>query len=105
MTQDFSVSVLLVLVFVAANLPFLGHRLFFVVRLARPKTVTISLFELIVWQSIVWLVGVFFESALGQIAAQGWQFFVAFGFLCLTCAFPGFVWRFFWISSTTQSSG
>ena len=38
--------------------------------------------------------GLLLENRAGQIAPQGWEFYVAMASLFLTFAFPGFVWRY-----------
>ena len=95
MTQSAVITVLLILTFVAANLPFINER-FFVVgpSLGSKKFWLWQLLELAVFGALLLLVGFYFEGHLGQRFEQGWQFYVIFACLMLTFAFPGFVWRY-----------
>jgi len=86
--------IVIALALVAANLPFLNERLFMVRPLANGKSLAWRLLELLVLYVIVGGVAMALEYRVGQIAAQGWEFYVVTGSLFLTLAFPGFVYRY-----------
>ncbi|MDE2094481.1 MAG: DUF2818 family protein, partial [Burkholderiales bacterium] len=93
--MESSAAVLLVL-FVAvagANLPFVNERLLIVGPLRAPKSIGWRLMELVVMWGLTLAIGFGLEARAGQVQAQGWEFYTAMGFLFLTLAFPGFVWR------------
>lgn len=94
MTQTASVWLVVVLAFLAANLPFVTRRLLGVVPLARGKNLPIRLAELVVFYLLVGGLGLLLEQRAGQVAPQGWEFYAVTGALFLTFAFPGFVWRY-----------
>ncbi|QJW84925.1 DUF2818 family protein [Ramlibacter terrae] len=94
MSQTASIWLVIVLAFIAANLPFVSQRLLGVVRLARGKGLGLRLAELVVFYFIVGGLGMLLEKSAGQIAPQGWEFFAITGAMFLTLAFPGFVWRY-----------
>jgi hypothetical protein len=95
MTQSVAVWLVLVVAIVAANLPFLNERLLLVGPKQRPsKAFAWRLLELFIWGGVSLALGVGLESSLGQRAEQGWEFYIAAGFLFLTLAFPGFIWRY-----------
>lgn len=85
--------VLLVAV-VGANLPFANERLFIVGPRLAPKAIGWRLVELVAMWLATLAIGFALESHVGQGQPQGWEFFAAMGFLFLTFAFPGFVWRY-----------
>ena len=60
----------------------------------RPKTLGIRLIELLVFYLLVGALGLLLENRVGQIAAQGWEFYAVTVTLFLTFAFPGFVYRY-----------
>jgi hypothetical protein len=94
MSQTVSVWLLVVLAFFAANLPFVSQRLFAVLPLKTPKTLAVRLAELLVCYLLTGGIGLLLEQSLGQIAAQGWEFYAITGALFITFAFPGFTWRY-----------
>jgi len=91
---------------VAANLPFANERLFGFIPLpssgaaslqagqARTKSFFVRLLELLVLYFIVGALAYALESAIGNVFAQGWEFFAITGCLFLVLAFPGFVLRY-----------
>jgi hypothetical protein len=93
-SQTFSVWLVIVLAFAAANLPFLSRRLFGVVPMARGKNLAMRFGELVVFYFLVGGIGLLLEKRAGQIAPQGWEFYAITGALFITFAFPGFVWRY-----------
>lgn len=78
----------------AANLPFVNERLFIVGPKLRDKALGVRAAELLVMWALALGVGLAIEARIGQIQPQRWEFYAAFGFLFLTLAFPGFVWRY-----------
>ncbi|HVE53787.1 MAG TPA: DUF2818 family protein [Ramlibacter sp.] len=94
MSQTASIWLVIVLAFVAANLPFLSQRLFGVLPLPRGKNLPIRLAELLVLYFAVGGIGLLLENRVGQVAPQRWEFYAITGTLFLTFAFPGFVWRY-----------
>lgn len=94
MSQTLSIWLVILAALVAANLPFINHRLLAVVPVAWPKGLAVRLAELVVMYFIVGGVGLLLEKRMGQIAPQGWEFYAVTGALFITLAFPGFVWRY-----------
>jgi hypothetical protein len=94
MGQTASIGWVIALAVLAANLPFVSQRLFGVLALRQPKSLAVRLAELLVWYFVVGGLGMLLEQRLGQIAPQGWEFYVVTGSLFATLAFPGFVWRY-----------
>ena len=94
MSQTASIWLVIVLAFLAANLPFVSQRFLGVVPLARGKNLGLRLAELVLLYFVVGGIGLLLEQHAGQIAPQGWEFYAVTGALFLTFAFPGFVWRY-----------
>jgi len=94
-SQTGSIWLVIVAAFVAANLPFINHRLMVVGPLAQPrKALMVRLVELVVLYLLVGGMALLLERRAGQIAPQGWEFYAVTGTLFLTLAFPGFVYRY-----------
>ncbi|MGE0330937.1 MAG: DUF2818 family protein [Ramlibacter sp.] len=94
MSQTLSIWLVIIAALVAANLPFINHRLLAVVPVAWPKGLAVRLAELVVMYFIVGGIGLLLEKRMGQIAPQGWEFYAVTGALFITLAFPGFIWRY-----------
>lgn len=94
MSQSITNWLLILLAFVAANLPFLNQRLLAIFPLRGGKTLAWRLLELVIWYFVVGGVGLLLEQRAGQISPQGWQFYAITGCLFVTLAFPGFVYRY-----------
>lgn len=94
MSQTVSIWLVILLAFVAANLPFLNQRLLAVVPVAKPKSLALRLAELVLMYFLVGGIGLLLEKRAGQIAPQGWEFYAVTGALFITFAFPGFIWRY-----------
>ena len=94
MSQTLSIWFVILVALMAANLPFINHRLLAVVPVAWPKGLAVRLGELVVMYFIVGGVGLLLEKRMGQIAPQGWEFYAVTGALFITLAFPGFIWRY-----------
>jgi len=91
-----SVWLVVVVAFLAANLPFLNDRLVGIFPLQRRKPLALRLAELVLMYLVVGGIGLLLEHRAGQIAPQGWEFYAITGALFITFAFPGFIWRYLW---------
>ena len=94
MANSAGVGLVLLLMVAGANLPFANERLFAVGPRRAPKTLAWRLLELACFGAAAIGIGFAVEARIGQRQAQGWEFYAAFACLVLTCAFPGFVWRY-----------
>ena len=95
MSQSASVWLVLVVALVAANLPFANERLFGLIALrSGRKGLGLRFAELLVFYFLTGGLGLLFERRVGQIAAQGWEFYAVSVALFLVLAFPGFTWRY-----------
>ena len=80
---------------VAANLPFINERWLAMGPVAGPrKPLWGRLLELLGLYLLVGMLALGLESRVGQIYAQGWEFYAITACLFLTLAFPGFVYRY-----------
>ncbi len=81
--------------FIAANLPFLNHRVLAIGPLLPPrKGLLLRIGEMLVLYFVVGGLGLLLEKRAGQIAPQGWEFYAITGTLFITLAFPGFIYRY-----------
>lgn len=94
--MNFSTTLLLILAFIAANLPFLVERIFFVIRPRVSKNFAWRLLELVVLFFIVGGIGLLLEGKLGDIHQQNWEFYAVNAALFVVFAYPGFVYRYLW---------
>ncbi|MDM0113277.1 DUF2818 family protein [Variovorax sp. J22R133] len=95
MSLNASVWVVLLVAFVGASLPFVNERLFALVPLRTGrKSLAARLGELVIFYFLAGGVGLLFESRVGQIAPQGWEFYAITAALFVVLAFPGFTWRY-----------
>ena len=94
MTQSSGVWLVLLLMLVAANLPYLNERLLLVGPRLRPKHAGWRLLELALLAVLSVGAGMLLEARLGQRQPQGWEFYAAVLCLFITLGFPGFVWRY-----------
>ena len=89
--------IMLVIGILAANIPFLSERLFFVVAFKDgTKKFVWRLLEWIVLYFIVGGLAYLLESKLGTAQIQKWEFYAITFCLFLVFAYPGFVYRYFW---------
>lgn len=96
-TMNFSTSLLLILAFTAANLPFLVDRIFFVVKpRVGSKAFTWRLLELVVIFFVVGGIALLLEGKLGNIHKQNWEFYAVNASLFVVFAYPGFVYHYLW---------
>lgn len=96
----------ILLAFLAANVPFLNQHLFAVVPLGRgqsgeegqgspfTKSIWLRLIELIVLYFAVGGAAYAMESTLGNVFQHGWEFYAITACLFLVFAFPGYVFRY-----------
>ena len=97
MSNTIAVWLVIVVAFLAANLPFVNQRLFGVLPLKRPvKPLAWRLAELVMLYFVVGGLGLLLEQRAGQIAPQTWEFYAITGALFITFAFPGFIWCYLW---------
>ena len=95
MSQTGAIWLVILAALVAANLPFLNHRVALVGPVASPrKGLLIRLVELVVLYFLVGGFAMLLERRAGQNAPQRWKFYAITGTLFLTLAFPGFVYRY-----------
>lgn len=94
MTHTFSVWLVLLASFIAANLPFVNDRWLAVIPRSAPKTLWMRVAELLLCYLLVGALGLALEQSAGQIYPQGWEFYATTATLFLTLAFPGFVYRY-----------
>lgn len=94
--QNASVWLIIVAALVAANLPFLNERWLLVGPTAdhQSKPFWVRLLELCVLYILLGLFAFVLEQRVGQVHAQGWEFYAITITLFLTLAFPGFVYRY-----------
>lgn len=76
----------------AANLPFFTCRVLLVVPLKHPKSFALRLAEWLVYYLAVGVLALSLEQRAGQMAAQGWEFYVITLTLFLVLGFPGFTY-------------
>lgn len=95
--MNFSTTLLLLLAFVAANLPFLIERILFTVK---PKTGEKAfgwrLLELVMLFFAVGGIAFLLEGKLGDVHKQNWEFYAINASLFVVFAYPGFVYRYLW---------
>lgn len=92
MNQGFSVWVVIVASVLAANLPFITRRVLLVVPLKRPKSFVLRLAEWLAYYLMVGVLALSLEQRAGQMAMQGWEFYVITLTLFLVFGFPGFTY-------------
>lgn len=90
-----SITILLLLAFAAANLPFITTRVAGFVKVAR-KHFGWQALELAALFLLVGGLARLLESRQMPVHEQNWQFYVTTFSLFLVAAFPGFVYRYFW---------
>ena len=87
--------IILAVAFVAANLPWLTERFFFV--LPPPGGVKKAWMRLLEWAVLMLVVGLtaagFEKKLTGLVHAQDWEFYAVGMCLFVVFALPGFIWR------------
>ncbi len=86
-------ALLLLVAFVAANLPFLSPRILVVGPRKRGSALGWEFAGLALMWGLVIAGGTAWEAHVGQRAPQPWEFYAGFAALFVTLAFPGFTWR------------
>ena len=96
MDASFATWIVVAVALAAANLPFANERVFGFISLkpAQDKPFFARLLELLVLYFLVGLVAYLLESRIGNVFAQGWEFYAVTGCLFIVLAFPGFVTRY-----------
>ena len=93
MSQNGYIWMYIGLAVVAANLPWLSDRLFFVMRSAQGKSAWFRLLEWATMYLVVGAIGMGLERRLtGEIYSQGWVFYVVTLSLFVVFALPGFIY-------------
>jgi uncharacterized membrane protein len=94
---NLNATILLLVALIAANLPFLLERIFFIVKPKNgSKKVAWRQLELVVLFFIVGGIGLLLENKLGDIHKQKWEFYAITTALFIVFAYPGFVYRYLW---------
>jgi hypothetical protein len=101
MDVSFASWIVVAVALAAANLPFANERVFGLLSMkatqtgqARTKPFLARLLELLVLYFLVGAVAYLLESRIGNVFAQGWEFYAVTGCLFLVLAFPGFVFKY-----------
>jgi hypothetical protein len=95
--QTVAVWLLILLAFVAANLPFINNRIFAVWQpkgLVSSKAFWLRALELFAFYLLIGALGIAFERWIGNVFAQRWEFYAITFSLFVVMAFPGFVFRY-----------
>jgi hypothetical protein len=95
----FSSWFVILLAVLAANLPFFNERLFAVIpiRFSAPrfaKPFWLRLLELAILYFMVGGCAYLLEARIGNVFAQGWEFYAVTACLFIVLAYPGFVFRY-----------
>lgn len=95
MSIDSAALLLIIAAFLAANLPWISNRFLFV---SQPKAGKKGWQRLLEWLLLYFLVGGLAfgleHKAMGQLHAQGWEFYAVTFCLFLVFALPGFLYRY-----------
>lgn len=95
--MNWSITALLLLSAVLANLPFFTERLFLVwTPRSGGKNLAWRLLEIVVLYFVAGGAAWLMESRLGPVHRQGWEFYAITACMFLVFAYPGFVYRYFW---------
>jgi hypothetical protein len=95
--QTAAVWLLILLAFVAANLPFINNRIFAVWQpkgLVSSKAFWLRALELFAFYLLIGALGISFERWIGNVFTQRWEFYAITFSLFVVMAFPGFVFRY-----------
>lgn len=95
MSLSVSIGILILVLFIAANLPWLSERfLIFIRPKNNQKKIWMRLLEWLILYFIGGLTALGLEKKItGQVHEQDWEFYVVGFFLFMVFAFPGFVYR------------
>ena len=89
-------AILLAIALIAANLPFVTERLFFIKLLTSDKHIGWHLLELVALYFVVGGIAWLLENKTGSVQRQNWEFYAITASMFLVFAFPGFVYRYLW---------
>ncbi len=93
-----SIWLLLFIMFVLANLPWVNSRWFLFIPLKNGKNAWQKVFEVLVYYVMSLMVAMAFEQQFsGDIYPQQWEFFVTTLSLFLVFSTPGVVYRYQWL--------
>lgn len=87
-------GVILVVAFLAANLPFISGRVLMVGPRRLDRWLGLLLIEWMLFGCLAFGIGLVMEMHIGQVHPKGWAFYVALACFYLTLALPGAVWCF-----------
>lgn len=90
-----SMYVLLLLMVLLANLPFLTQKVFGVL-VVKKKHFGFHLIEIFIGLMSIAVIAWVLESRSGSVHNQSWEFYTVLICLYVVFAFPAFVWRYFW---------
>lgn len=94
-----STTILILIFFITANLPWISERAFLVIRLSNVKSPWLRLVELIVFYFVSLLIAIAAEIQFsGEIFPQQWEFFVTTFSAFLVLAVPGIIYRYQWLA-------
>lgn len=94
MSTSVAVWLLLIISFVAANLPWLNEHFLFVIQPKTKKTSGMRLLEWLLLYFIVGCIALGFEKKMtGQLHTQDWEFYATGFCLFVVFALPGFIYR------------
>jgi len=97
MQLNAAVWTIILLALLGANLPFVNQRLFALIPVqsgAARKSFWLRLLELLIAYFLLGGLGFLFESSIGNVFPQGWEFYAISGCLFIVFAFPGFVFQY-----------
>jgi hypothetical protein len=97
MQQSLAVWILIILALLGANIPFVNQRLFALIpvkKIIGKKSIWIRLLELICCYFLLGGLGLWFESTIGNVFPQEWEFYAVSGCLFIVFAFPGFIYQY-----------
>lgn len=91
-------TLILIVAFMAANLPWLSDRLLYSIPLkTNAKNLAWCLLELVVLYFAVGLLAMYAEQvSFGEVVKQTWEFYAVTASLFLVFAFPGFIYKILW---------
>jgi len=93
-----SSTILILIFFITANLPWISERAFLVIRLSKVKSSWLRLVELIVFYFVSLLIAIAAEIQFsGEIFPQQWEFFVTTFSAFVVLAVPGVIYRYQWL--------
>jgi len=96
-----SASMLILVAFIIANIPWFTERLFFAFPLENGKQVWHRLLEIVVFYFVSLFIAIWAETQYsGDVHVQEWEFFATTFCVFLVLATPGFIYRYQWLSAS-----